>query len=595
MPLRKPNSTPDVDVPVVSGRITGRASTAAGDRLQSLLRQLLTPTTSTNTSTHNRNNNRSNYNSKRMFHSDTTNSQSSRSNATTKALAIGILRALWDDYSQNNSHSSTKYVPIALTAPSSPSTAKAIVIEKTKNKILPYPPSNLITIHNFHPSVDELRPSQKVPTQHLFNPSDYDNWDEIKNPEENDGGSMGQSEEIMSQLPISIKRTPMVTSTVTVRPQKVQPLRVQVITSSGQTLDNGGGHDSHVGMEDSNGVNEDGQQHTKPKTKKNKTRKKTIKNKSKKTAVTSTTTSTASSMIVVAEEEYGQQEADDDPVDPDLETQLTYVDEESDIKQTNDGEGQEEETEDGQDHQPYLGDVEEDQVKEVEEDVADRDHHQSETFNQDNCPRGNKFSADRDDNRCVRRPSTKKRPKQKFHDDILEDFLGADSETETDDPLLRHGVKVKPPKVPKIKVPKIKVPKIKVPKVKPPKVKLSLKDMPTMMAMMKTFFTGVSVATMYNPFNFGLWSVVLHPVTMLLIGLGGVFMYCFPWTSVAMLTSRQNSGNTIEVHRFGRRIGSRPGSRTVRVVNPSTRSDWLEDHAAWILGVINNYTFQTDL
>lgn len=562
---------------------TGRASSNR-DQLRSLLNNYLT---------HNQiNKNRSHYNSKRMFHSDAISSSSA--NATTKSLAMGILRALWDDYSQN----STKYVPIALTAPSTLSTAKSIVIESTKNKVLPYPPSNLITIHNFHSSADELRPAKKPSTQHLFHPSDYDNWDEINqsaaslsssSQQQEDGdNSIGQSEEFMSQLPISIKRTPLVTSTVSVRPSQnpVQPLRVQIITAHDNGIVHGGGGDSgdHMGNHAADGLSadqnsvgeteEDESLRNKPKKQKNKTRKKTIKNKSKKSPVTSTSTSatTTSSMIVVAEEEYGVQEDvlddDDDPVDPDLETQQPEMVEDAEevIKDSDNVNGLGDEAENG-----------------AMEEGLDEDQMVGEY-----CPRGNKFSAD---DRCIRKTvSNKKRPKKKFHtDDDLEMEKAQDEET---DPLSRHGVKLKPPKVPKIKVPKIKVPKIKVPKIKP--THLALKHMPTMMAMMKTFFTGVSMATMYNPFNFGLWSVVLHPVTMLLIGLGGVLMYCFPWTSVAMLTSRKHSGSTIEVHRFGRKSGQRPGS-IIRYASSPQRSDWLEDQAGWILGVINSYTFQTDL
>lgn len=216
-----------------------------------------------------------------------------------------------------------------------------------------------------------------------------------------------------------------------------------------------------------------------------------------------------------------------------------------------------------------------------------------ETVKAEYCPRSNKFSADRDD-RCIRRfVQNKKRPKKKFHNDDWDDLdtILDDDDDKPSDPLSRHGVKVKPPK---IKVPKIKVPKIKVPKVKPPKIHSVMKHVPTMMAIMQTFMTGVRMAAMYNPMNVGLWSVVLHPVTMLLVGLGGVVMYCFPWTTVAMLTSRKHSGSTIEVHRYGRRIAARPGT-VVRYESSPARSDWLEDQAGWILGVINNYTFQTEL
>lgn len=567
MPLRNPNSHLD-DHPVPAARVISEFS-SNGNHIRSFLNNFLT--------THNRINNRSNYNSKRMFHSEAISSSGVRANATTKAMAMSILRALWDDYSHANQTKGNgpKYVPIALTAPSSSaSTAKSIIIESSKNKILPYPPSNLITIHNFHPSVDELRPVKVPATQHLFHPSDYDNWDEINqsSSQQQEQEEDSLSEEIMSKLPLSIKRTPMISSTVTVRPMKVknqvQPLRVNVISSQ-EEKDNGiiqvtgsqVGNYNAANDEEQNSVSVDAPSN-KPKKQKNQKRKKTIKNKPKKTP-----SSTTSSMIVVAEEEYG---LDDDPVDPDLETQQPEIDQESAITQT-DNNAQEETAEQ---HLLYEAEDEEGQEQDQEEIVKS-----------EYCPRSNKFSANRDD-RCVRKGvKNKKRPKQKFDVEDLENEKAHD-----DDPdVSRHGVKIKPPKIPKIKVPKIKVPKIK-----PPKTKLSLKHMPTMMAVMKTFFTGVSMATMYNPFNFGLWSVVLHPVTMLLIGLGGVVMYCFPWTSVALLTSRKHSGNTIEVHRYGRRAGSRPG-RIVRYDSPPARSDWLEDHAGWILGVINNYTFQTEL
>lgn len=571
---------------------TGRASN--GDYLRAFLNNFLT---------HNRINNRSNYNSKRMLHSDViTDSTRSGGNSTTHAMAIGILRALWDDYSQNNTvgggGESTKYVPIALTAPAtSPlSTAKTIVIESSKNKILPYPPSNLITIHNFHPSVDELRPTKR-PSQHLFHPTDYDNWDEINQSsqqEDSDNSIAGQSQEIMSQLPISIKRTPAAhSSTITVRPLKVksqvQPLRVQVVTAFNddhRDEDNS----PHVGNNDNetqNSVSEIEEAPTtetgsnKPQKKRNKNKKKTIKNKSKKSPSTTTT----SSMIVVAEEEYGAEgvdDDDDDPVDPDLETQQPEIDLETSIKDTDVEENHQQQQNHGEE---VMGDgLERDQV--------------IETVKAEYCPWSNKFSADRDD-RCIRRfVQNKKRPKKKFHNDDWDDLdsILDDDDDKPSDPLSRHGVKVKPPKikVPKIKVPKIKVPKIKVPKVKPPKIHSVMKHVPTMMAIMQTFMTGVRMAAMYNPMNVGLWSVVLHPVTMLLIGLGGVVMYCFPWTTVAMLTSRKHSGSTIEIHRYGRRIGARPGT-VVRYESSPARSDWLEDQAVWILGVINNYTFQTEL
>lgn len=569
------------------------ARASNGDHLRSFLNNFFT---------HNRINNRSNYNSKRMLHSDVISSSSSRrsgdrGNATHQAMAIGILRALWDDFSHNNSTDSgagTKYVPIALTAPASSglSTAKAIVIESSKNKILPYPPSNLITIHNFHPSVDELRPTRR-PTQHLFHPTDYDNWDEINQSASHEDGSdnsISHSQEIMSQLPISITRTPAAhSSKVTVRPLKVknqvQPLRVQIVTSHDvQEEDNdvlGSNQEQHVGNYEADNQNSASQLEeealpstgsNKPQKKKtnktNKVRKKTIKNKTKKSPVSPTTsTTTTSSMIVVAEEEYGVQDPedvlDDEPVDPDLETHQPEIDRETAVK-------------------------EEEQHQQQMEEGPSRDQ-VIETVHSEYCPRSNKFSADRDD-RCIRRMvQHKKRPKKKFHtddwDDLEASFDDDNDDDHTVDPLSRHGEKIKPPK--------IKVPKIKVPKVKPPKVHLSMKDMPTMMAMMKTFMTGVSMATMYNPMNFGLWSVVLHPVTMMVMGLGGLLMYCFPWTTVAMLTSRKYSGDTIEVHRYGRRIGS--PKKIVRYESSPARPEWLEDQAGWILGVINNYTFQTDL
>lgn len=524
----------------------------------------------------------------------------------TKAIAIGILRSLWDDFSyrgyQNNNNNNTttsgqtKYVPIALTAPSSSfSTAKSIIIESPKNKNLPYPPSNLITIHNFHPSVDELRPATKGPShQHLFQNSDYDNWDDQKE-EGSSNNAISNSEEIMSQLPISIKRAPIVTATVTVRPMrfknKMPPLRVQIISSHedlNSSSDNNNidddreneiivgqatSHDHHqtnyaeddrVGPNSVTSLNESGNNDStsKPERPKNKTRKKIIKNKLKKSPVSSTTTS---STIIVAEEEYGAAEEedeplasedDDDPVDPDLETPQQQIEEGN--------KNPEDEGENG------VG--------------QDQDSIPSSTSSvKSECPRNNKFSANHRDERC-RRSQNKKRPKQKFEFDNWENLMNDSDDDDLPAALSRHKMKV-----PKIKVPKIKVPKIKVPKVKPPKVKLSLKDMPTMMAMMKTFMDGVGMATMFNPMNFGLWTVVLHPVTMFLIGMTGVIMYCFPWTSVAMLTSRKHSGNTIEVNRNGR---SRSG---IIQDHLSPNPDWLEDRGNWILGVINNYTFRMEL
>lgn len=524
----------------------------------------------------------------------------------TKAVAIGILRSLWDDFSyrgyrnNNTTTSQTKYVPIALTAPSSGfSTVKSIIIESPKNKNLPYPPSNLITIHNFHPSVDELRPATKGqgPThqqQHLFQNSDYDNWDDQKEEgSSSSSNSIINSEEIMSQLPISIKRAPIVTATVTVRPMrfknKMPPLRVQIISSSedlNSSSDNDDdereeeiiiaqatSHDQTNYAEDhrvgqnsvTSSLNESNKNPERPK---NKTRKKIIKNKLKKSPVSSTTSST----IIVAEEEYGAApeggdepplleatEDNDDPVDPDLETQQQQQQIEESNKNTED----EGENGEGQDQDSIPASYSTSSVK-------------------SECPRNNKFSANNRDDRC-RRSQNKKRPKQKFDFDHWENMMN--DEDDDDGPpaegLSRHKVKI-----PKIKVPKIKVPKIKVPKIKPPKVKLSHKDIPTMMAMMKTFMDGVGMATMFNPMNFGLWTVVLHPVTMFLIGMTGVIMYCFPWTSVAMLTSRKHSGNTIDVKRIGR-------SRSGIIEEPSP--DWLEDRGNWILGVINNYTFRADL
>lgn len=555
--------SPPTRVDAISGE---RRALGNSNHIQALLSRLLTNTPI---------NNRWAYNSKRMFQSDT-HPNSQRINSTSRDMAIGILRALWNDLANNGSEHRTKYVPIALTAPSTASsTAKSIIFGNTKNRIVSHTPTNLITIHNFNSSPTELGPDNTSNQDHLFHPSDYDHWDEISQPtKDTEDNYIGNSEEIAAHLPISIKRTPSVTSTITVRPKKVKnPIsvtHVNDIYGAGQL----NSYEDQVGEIKHDLIIDKGSY--KPKKKNIKQRKKVIKNKSKKQPVT---TPTGSLMVIVTEEEYGthdqEEDNDDDPVDPDPEPQQTYITDQDTTVIT----------------ETAIVDDQQQQQLEEEQPLSDNngdeglfpDETTEAVKTESYCPRGNKFSADQAE-RCSRQ--NKKRPKKKFH---------YDGEIQEDSDLnSRHDVKIKPPKVPKIKVPKIKVPKVKVPKVKVPKVKvpdISFKDM---QAMMKTFFTGVSVATMYNPFNFGLWSVVLHPVTMLLVGLGGVLMYCFPWTSVAMLTSRKNPGRTIEVHRLGRRINSRPGA-FVKYESQPVGSDWLEDQALWILGVINNYTFQTNL
>lgn len=496
---------------------------------------------------------------------------------STKAMAMGILRALWNDFAQNNG-SAQRYVevPLADTRGKSPA----------KHNVVPYPPSNLLTIHNYHPMIDHLPADDNridfgdqdsaaaKPQIHKI----YSHWTDGPN-----------SKEVVSKLPFIVKQP----SSAALPPAKVvsvRPLRVR--------------NDLQNETEDSS--SSDQKEHEPAVDRPNSDKKKTIvkapqpkrktkepiPNKKNEVIVKKKkTTSPPTGSTATADDHHNHHGRPSSVDDPDLQSDANELLEYSD-------------TADGEDGGAGLDlgeeDYKYDHVKETEEVNSPKD---CLLHNGSSAADGQSTSTRRE---CDDRVSTNpKRPKTKFTDDFFDFGFGDDEgpaqkvHKEVSSSVTRDHVKLKPVK---IHVPKVKPPKIKVPKIKVPKTKVKLKDIPSMMAIMKTFFHGVSMATMYNPFNFGLWTVVLHPVTMLLIGVGGFLMYIFPWTSVALLTSRKNDDNAIVVHRFGFADRSRRGKFNSfphgghAVIGPPVRSsDWLEGQADWILNLINQYSFNMEL
>lgn len=579
--------------------------------------------------------NRRNYNSKRM--NTLLVSTNPRSNST-KAMAMGILRALWNDFT----HQNATYVEVPLSKQPSEltTTDKVINIESTKNKILPYPPANLLTIHNYHPSAAldsepfPLKPfttTTSKPKIHKI----YSHWTGDQNSHYSSKYSIPIKKKVtktppasllVSVRPINVQSSignslPNVTSIATsvaypTRFTKLEnentPLKLsQVHISEGQlstkktrkpvvqkpselhhqqTL-NGNNNGLYIGG--SNEIND----HQRPNfsnTIGDKKKKQSNKNIKKKQPPPPPVPTSSLQLL------------NDDPVDPDPEEYNNNYSGDSEFLEVEDDYDVKEEEELGEEN---VTNEEEDDKNGVTKSDCPRIHINLNTtmdgIVDELNPQKNSKKGCGDIDLSISN-NFKKKPKKKFDEDVsamFDQFTGDNFFPDLDkSPFSRDPIRLKKPLKVNIIRP-LKLNKLK----KPSKPKLKLKDLPGLIAIVKTFMKGMSLATMFNPLNFGLWSVMLHPVTMALIGIGGVLMYIFPWTSTALLMSRNNNANTVIVHRYRRPMSSpwnrrefedrvrRTGRTQGGYVINNRSSDWLEMQADWILNVINYYSFNVDI
>lgn len=68
--------------------------------------------------------------------------------------------------------------------------------------------------------------------------------------------------------------------------------------------------------------------------------------------------------------------------------------------------------------------------------------------------------------------------------------------------------------------------------------------------VMETFLKGMAYLAMFNPFNFGLWSIIFSPVMAFMVGGTAIAMYLFPWATPGVLFARKNKAPaTIVIHK----------------------------------------------